>query len=66
MASPSKLATASEAVRAAKRALLDAERRFDMDCGPDNMLSLIVEIQAAERRLAEATAKLRDVARSQS
>jgi hypothetical protein len=58
------LIKASEAVRAAKRVLIEAERRFDFDCGPDNSSPLIAEIMVAERRLAEATAQLREVARS--
>ena len=49
---------ANEAVRKAKRALKDAEHRFDIDCGPDNASTIIAEIKVAEKRLAEATAKL--------
>ena len=60
----SDLAQASAAVRDAKRALIDAERRFDSDCGLDNTLARIAEIQAAERRVVEATAALRSAARS--
>ena len=66
MANPVDLAKASDAVRTAKRVLVDAERRFDADRGADNALSLIAEIKAAERRLADATAQLRTVARSHS
>jgi hypothetical protein len=58
------LAKASAAVRDAKRALIDAEHRFDKERTPVNTNSLIAEVQAAERRLAEATATLRAVARS--
>ena len=64
MATPADLAAASEAVRAAKRELFDAERRFDAEHTPSNEASLIAAIRVAERRLAEANAKLRDVARS--
>ena len=59
MANTFDLTKAREAVRKAKRALKDAERRFDTDCSPDNSASLISEIKLAERRLAEATASLR-------
>jgi len=58
------LAKASAAVRDAKRNLIAAEHRFDNECTPTNTVSLISEIQAAERRLAEVTATLRGVARS--
>ena len=58
------LAKASAAVRDAKTALVAAEHRFDTECTPNNTIPLIADIQAAERRLAEVTATLRDVARS--
>jgi len=58
------LAKASDAVRVAKRALIEAERRFDTECGPENTAALIGDIKQAERRLADATAALREVARS--
>ena len=59
------LAKASAAVRDAKRALIHAEQRFDNELTSDNTVSLIAEVQAAERRLADAIAALRAVARSQ-
>jgi len=46
--------SARDAVRRAKRALKDAEQRFDTDCGPDNSFALIAEIKSAEKRLADA------------
>jgi multidrug resistance efflux pump len=50
---------ARKAVRKAKQALKAAEERFDTACAPDNTLSLISQIKAAERRVAEARADLR-------
>ena len=50
--------SAREAVKQAKRALKDAERRFDTECGPDNTVSLMKEIRTAERRLAIAVSAL--------
>jgi hypothetical protein len=46
--------SARDAVRRAKRALRDAEFRFDTDCGPDNAAALMSAIRTAERRLANA------------
>jgi hypothetical protein len=55
---------AHEAVRRAKRALRDAEFRFDSDCGPDNSIALMNEIRTAERRLADAVSVLDKTPRS--
>ena len=52
------LAKAREAVQKAKRALREAEERFDTECGADNTLSLIAEIKDAERRFADARSAL--------
>ena len=53
--------SAREVVRKAKRALKDAEHRFDAESGPENSSSLIAEIKLAEKRLAEAATKLREL-----
>ena len=45
---------AREALEAAKRALKEAEKRFDRECTPENSGALIREIQVQERRLADA------------
>ena len=50
--------SARDAVRRAKRALKDAEQRFDTDCGPENSSALIAEIKLAEKRLASAVSLL--------
>jgi hypothetical protein len=50
--------SARDAVLRAKRALRDAEHRFDIDCGPENSSVLIAEIKLAERRLATAVSRL--------
>ena len=64
MHSTTHLAKAGAAVRDAKRNLFEAERRFDAERSHTNSSVLIAEIRAAERRLVEATAALRAVARS--
>jgi hypothetical protein len=58
--------SAHDAVRRAKRALRDAELRFDTDCGPDNTTALMNEIRTAERRLADAVSALDKMPRSSS
>jgi hypothetical protein len=50
--------SARDAVRRAKRALKNAEQRFDIDCGPENSSALIAEIKLAEKRLADAVSLL--------
>ena len=56
------LAKAREAVRRAKNALRTAERHYDEDQSfGDGNLSLITQIRAAERQVAEARAKLRQI-----
>ena len=57
---------ARDAVRRAKRALRDAEFRFDTDCGPDNSIALMTEVRTAERRLADAVSILDQMPRSTS
>ena len=52
---------ARDARRKAKRALKAAEERFDRECAPDNTKSLINEIKAAERQVAEARANLKKI-----
>lgn len=58
--------SARDAVRRAKRALKDAERRFDTDCGPGNSSVLIADIKLAEKRLADAVSALDKMPRSSS
>jgi hypothetical protein len=55
------LKKAREAVRNAKRALDEAEHRFDTECAPENASLLITEIRSAEIRVAEARSKLRRI-----
>jgi thymidylate kinase len=55
------LAKAREAVRKAKRAVKAAEERFETECAPDNTFILINQIKTAERRLAKAEAKLKEI-----
>ena len=45
---------AREALEAAKRALKEAEKRFDRECTPESTGALIREIKAHERRVADA------------
>ena len=52
---------AREAVQKAKRALKAEEKHFDTECDPDSTFSLINQIKAAERRLAEAQSALRKI-----
>ena len=61
MATDLDLQKAREAVRKAKRALKEAERRFDAERSPDNASRLINEIRAAEDRVVEARARLRRI-----
>jgi hypothetical protein len=56
------LQRAREAVRKAKRALRDAEFRFDTDCGPENSMALMNEVRTAERHLADAVSALNTAA----
>ena len=51
---PFDMQKARDALEKAKRALKDAEKRFDRECSPENMASLIREIQLHERRVADA------------
>ena len=55
------LAKATAAVERAKRQLRQAEHRFETDCGPEDAPQLIAEIKKAEKRLALAHARLRDL-----
>jgi hypothetical protein len=50
------LQKAREALSNAKRALEEAEERFDNECTPDNTALLMRQIVSAERRVAEARA----------
>jgi hypothetical protein len=52
------LQKAKEALSNAKRALKEAEQRFDNECAPDNTTTLMRQIVVAERRVAEARADL--------
>jgi len=61
MVSEFDLQRAREAVRKAKRALKEAERRFDTECTPDKTSSLIGQIKAAEKRVADARVNLRQI-----
>jgi len=56
----SELNNAREALRQAKRALLEAESRFDHDCG-FNQEALISSIKVAEGRVQAARAALRKI-----
>ena len=60
------LHTAREAVEKAKRALKVAEKCFDTECTPDNILSLIAQIKDAERRLADTRSMLTKLQSSSS
>ena len=51
---PFDMQKAREALEKAKRALKDAERRFDRECTPENTAALIRDIQLEERRVADA------------
>ena len=55
------LAKANTAIRKAKRELQTAERRFETNCGPENSVELTAEIKRAEKRLALAHARMRDL-----
>ena len=55
---PFDMQKAREALEKAKRALKDAEKRFDRECTPENTSALIREIQVAERRVADARSSL--------
>ena len=55
------LKNASEAVWNAKRALKEAEHRFDTERAPGNASVLITQIRSAERRVAEARSILRRI-----
>ena len=56
------VAKATAAIERAKRQLRQAEHRFEIDCGPeDTTPQLIAEIKKAEKRLALAHARLRDL-----
>ena len=57
-----RLTKASEAVRHARLALRQAERRFDRDCNCDSRL-LMQEIRTAETALRAATATLKQIDR---
>jgi hypothetical protein len=61
MATGLDLQKAREAVRKAKRALREVEHRFDTERTSDGTSSLISQIKAAERRLAEARVNLRQI-----
>ena len=64
--SGSDLHMAREAVEKAKRALKVAEKCFDTECTPDNILSLIAQIKDAERRLADTRSMLTKLQSSSS
>jgi len=55
------LRKAREAVWNAKRALNEAEHRFDSERAPGSASLLITEIRSAERRVAEARSSLRRI-----
>jgi hypothetical protein len=55
---PFDMQKAREALERAKRALKDAEKKFDRDSTPENTAVLIREIQSAERRVADASSAL--------
>ena len=55
------VAKATAAIERAKRQLRQAEHRFETDCGPEDAPQLIAEIKKAEKRLALAHARLRDL-----
>ena len=55
---PFDMVKARDALEKAKRALKDAEKRFDRECTPDNTAALIREIQAQERRVVDARSTL--------
>ena len=55
---PFDMKKAREALERAKRALKDAEKKFDRDGTPENTAALIREIQSAERRVADARSAL--------
>src|SRR5262249_44912632 len=55
------LKKAREAVWNAKRALNEAEHRFDNERAPGNASLLMTEIRSAERRVAEARSSLRRI-----
>ena len=57
------LRKAREAVWNAKRALNEAEHRFDTERAAGNASLLITEIRSAERRVAEARSRLRRIDR---
>jgi hypothetical protein len=59
---PFDMQKAREALEKAKRALKDAERRFDRECTPENTATLIREIQLHERRVADARSTLNRLA----
>jgi hypothetical protein len=61
MATELDLQKAREVVRKAKRALREAEHRFDTERALDFNSPLIHQIKAAERRLAEARVQLRQI-----
>lgn len=61
-ATDSDLKKAREAVSNAKRALNEAEHRFDAESSPGNASLLMTEIRSAERRVAEARSNLRRIA----
>ena len=52
------LQKARQAVLKAKRALKDAEDKFETECAPDNTSALMQQIVSAERRVAAARANL--------
>jgi len=56
------VAKATAAIERAKLQLRQAEHRFEIDCGlEDTTPQLIAEIMKAEKRLALAHARLRDL-----
>jgi hypothetical protein len=55
------LRKAREAVWNAKRALTEAEHRFDTERAPGNACLLIAQVRSAERRVAEARSILRRI-----
>jgi hypothetical protein len=60
-ATPFDMRKARDALEKAKRALKDAEQRFDRECTPENTSALIREIQVQERRVADAKSALRRI-----
>ena len=55
------VAKATAALGRAKRGLKHAEQKFEVEGGPENSSQLLDEIKKAEKRLALARVRLRDL-----